>query len=146
MLSPPELRTRKRPAAGGPAGRSQDHCGGQLQSYSNRRLMAAPRVPHDLEAELSVLAELAAPTYVLHALYAIDADCFYDERHKRIYRAALSTQVDDLSPEDRAYLANAVKYAHPLHAGSLASFLDCADRRRELFVLEHRRLEVLGVA
>jgi hypothetical protein len=92
-----------------------------------------------------VLAELAAPTYVLHALAEITEEHFYDERNKRIYRAVTSRAGETLSDEDNAYLHNAIRYAHPLRAASLASFLDCGERRRELAVLERRRLELLGV-
>lgn len=112
----------------------------------SRHLALVPRVPFDPEAELSVLAELAAPMYVIHALDDITEDYFYDERNRRCFRAVKCARSCTLSTDDSRYLENAVRFAWPLSAESLAAFLDCADRRRELFELERRRLELLGVA
>jgi hypothetical protein len=105
-----------------------------------------PRVPADLEAELSVLAQLADPLYPIRALDNVVPDDFYDHRNRTIFLAIKAGTVPDLPADDLDYLANAVRSAWPLHRASLESFLDCAARRRELFVLEARRLELLGVA
>jgi hypothetical protein len=140
-MSPPDA---ERAGLGSrPAHQFIRHDNGCVQGSSVLALV--PRIPCDLEAELSVLAELAARLYVLRALDDIDESYFYDERHKQIFRAVRSAAVDALLAEDKQYLDHAIRYAEPLHSGSLASFLDCAARRRELFVLERRRLELLGV-
>jgi hypothetical protein len=109
-------------------------------------LTLLPKVPHDLEAELSVLAELADPTYKIAALADVTADCFYDERMARIFKAISTSASTDLSTDDSHYLQNAVRYAWPLSSRLLESFLDCAAKRRRLFDLERERLALLGVS
>jgi hypothetical protein len=102
-------------------------------------------MPHDPEVELSVLADQADPLRGKpHA--RVESDHFYDRRNARVFAAVESSPTKLLSPEDAAYLANAVQYAFPIVAGTYETFFDLAARRRRLLELEVERLELLGVA
>jgi hypothetical protein len=99
------------------------------------------RLPQDLEAEQSVLAELAQPLHHVAALGLITVDDFADHRHRRIFEQL----ADDVTvrADDQAYLDELVAHAFPLTMGLLTAFLDVARRRRRLLALERERLELL---
>lgn len=104
------------------------------------------RLPFDADTEASVLAELADPLHDDGSLReTITADQFFDRRNARIFDAVL-VDVILLSDSDRRYLANVVRFAFPVVAGTVARFVDLAARRRRLVELEAERDALLSGA
>jgi hypothetical protein len=99
-------------------------------------------LPHDVELERAVLAELVDPLHPGLLRLDFDESAFYVYRHQRIGAALLDGY--DLTPGDVDYLAEATSYAHPLVRGDLDRFLDLARRRARLAALDYERLALLG--
>lgn len=91
------------------------------------------RLPFDLDIERSVLAEVAEPLHVVASMREVVAEHFHDARHRRIATSLLSG--GPLGRADRAYLADAVRYAWPLTASTLPRFFELAAARARLLEL-----------
>lgn len=101
-----------------------------------------PRMPADPEAEHSVLAELVRPLHGHLRVEAIDVDDFYDPRHQRLFRRLRGDDVI-VGHGDDGYLRHAVASAWPLTEALLASFRECAAKRRRIVELEAEREALL---
>lgn len=98
-------------------------------------------MPCDPEVERAVLAD---QIYPLHGdpHGRVKPDDFYDERHRRILRAARTGT--ELGIVDDGYLADVVRTAPPITKDTYATFGDLAARRRRLLELEAERCDLLG--